>query len=374
MNGARGQSVWVCLRVQHGKMEVCGLHVHLQSVIATNRHTGGQLAEELRQQTLAALSAWFEAQRLLALLARGLNSLTEDLQDVDPLAPFVEAILQQPSEPKRGHFATTAAHEFHLEDFWQSYKCRPSTSWASAPDLPSVVCSASDTWDLHFRGKRSTPKPEIFGRPAAVNDLDESVLDLQNMDVSTRFGWCCYLREVVNSPMILADPGMLDKVEGLDELPVMVELVEEVDLSDNANLTDRGMMPFLREVGEKKSLGCKTRAHVGEGSVATSDRTCLSLLNLSRCRSLGEASINLLTSIMNQGGSSSAVGYLQGSEPSTNLTSAMPSLLVLPLPPELLLQRTTFRRGASLDEKYLLVHVWSVLLRHAPRSGGLGVL
>ncbi|CAE7834895.1 unnamed protein product, partial [Symbiodinium microadriaticum] len=352
MNGARGQSVWVCLRVQHGKMEVCGLHVHLQSVIATNRHTGGQLAEELRQQTLAALSAWFEAQRLLALLARGLNSLTEDLQDVDPLAPFVEAILQQPSEPKRGHFATTAAHEFHLEDFWQSYKCRPSTSWASAPDLPSVVCSASDTWDLHFRGKRSTPKPEIFGRPAAVNDLDESVLDLQNMDVSTRFGWCCYLREVVNSPMILADPGMLDKVEGLDELPVMdapleqyihacsklgtrprplpfvtghspnlhaanhsltdqdllslltltrqVELVEEVDLSDNANLTDRGMMPFLREVGEKKSLGCKTRAHVGEGSVATSDRTCLSLLNLSRCRSLGEASINLLTSIMNQ--------------------------------------------------------------------------
>ena len=70
-----------------------------------------------------------------------------------------------------------------VQDFWQSYKCRPSTSWASAPDLPSatvdafhrmnftdstmpwteVVCSASDTWDLHFRGKRSTPKPEIFG-------------------------------------------------------------------------------------------------------------------------------------------------------------------------------------------------------------------
>eukprot|EP00439_Symbiodinium_sp_Y106_P063596 s756_g9.t2 len=299
----------------------------------------------------------------------------------------VEAIHQQPSEPKRGHFATTAAHEFHLEDFWQSYKCRPSTSWASAP----VVCTASGRWDLQFRGKRSTPKPEIFGSwtsslfgvrpssraatapggarkdfsstrtqmsmrwtsslymdggdspvstwadlpgPATVNDLDESVLDLQNMDVSTRFGWCCYLREVVNSPMILADPGMLEKVEGLDELPVMdapleqyihacsklgtrprplpfvtghspnlhaanhsltdqdllslltltrqVELVEEVDLSDNANLTDRGMMPFLREVGEKK--------------------TCLSLLNLSRCRSLGEASINLLTAIMNQGG------------------------------------------------------------------------
>ncbi|CAE7476125.1 unnamed protein product [Symbiodinium pilosum] len=286
-----------------------------------------------------------------------------------------------------------AAHEFHLEDFWQSYKCRPTTSWASTP----VVCTSSGKWDLQFRGKRATPKPQFFGswtsslfgvRPSSraatapggarkdfsstirsqtsmkwsssflldgggespmsmwadfpglgtVSDRfspeDDDFQALQSMEVSSCFNWCCYLREVVNSPMLLADPSKFDKLEGLEELPVMdspleqylhacsklgtrprplpfvtghspnlhaaghsltdqdllslltlarqVDLIEEVDLSDNAKLTDEGMIPFLREIGEKK--------------------TCLSLLNLSRCRSLGESSINLLTSIMQQGG------------------------------------------------------------------------
>ncbi|CAE7292299.1 ccsA [Symbiodinium natans] len=441
-------------RVPAEKLPSASTQEDLDVVIDNDDPARSQLAEELRQQTLAALSAWLRRAEVSKRPAGSPQSppsprkarnqqyictggtWTEFVRDTlherlsecltcawthscgevvrDPpiqrlrrvckmlihthrsylalhvQVQQVEARHHQPNEPPRGHFATTAAHEFHLEDFWQSYKCRPSTSWASAP----VVCTASGTWDLQFRGKRATPRPEIFGswtsslfgvRPSSRaatapsgarreysasirpqtsfkwsssfldggdstvsvwadvpgqttisdrRDFDESDLNLHNMEVSSCFSWCCYLREVVNSPVMLADPTMLDKVDGLDELPVMdapleqylhacsklgtrprplpfvtghspnlhaaghsltdqdllslltltrqVELVEEVDLSDNAKLTDVGMLPFLREVGVKK--------------------TCLSLLNLSHCRSLGEASISLLTSIMHQGG------------------------------------------------------------------------
>ena len=45
----------------------------------------------------------------------------------------------------------------------------------------------------------------------------------------------CHWAQVVNSPMILADPGMLEKVEGLDELPVMDAPLEPVrTVAENA--------------------------------------------------------------------------------------------------------------------------------------------
>ncbi|CAJ1431268.1 unnamed protein product, partial [Effrenium voratum] len=174
--------------------------------------------------------------------------------------------------------------------------------------------------------------------------------DLERTQLTNCFSWCSFLREAGNSPLVLADPSLLSRIPGLEGLPVMdaaleqyihtcnklgvrprplpfitghapnllaadqnltdkdllsilsltkeVDLIEEVDLSGNRNLTDAALVPFL-PLG--MSVGRRGPVHVACETCDELDRTCLTSLNLSFC-ALGAAALDLLAQLLLKGG------------------------------------------------------------------------